>query len=114
VPQYDEAFHVVAPLDDLLAQQRYLCHRSFSLPRVLAAVGPDQFEPGKALASLVEDQPSPVAVLDCGGVDDDPYRQPFAVDQGMDFAALHLLAGVVTHLAVGTDPFFEYRPDGTI
>jgi hypothetical protein len=36
-------------------------HRSFNLPRVVAAIGPDQFDPGKALAYLVEDQPDRVA-----------------------------------------------------
>ena len=38
-------------------------------------------------------------------MDDDPHRQPFAVDQGVDFAAIHLLAGVVAHLAVSAAPF---------
>jgi hypothetical protein len=38
-------------------------------------------------------------------VDDHPHRQPFAVNLGVDFAALHPLAGVVTHLVVGTAPF---------
>src|SRR5215471_16172858 len=38
-------------------------------------------------------------------MDDDPHRQPFAVDQGVDFSALHLLAGVITHLVVFTAPF---------
>ena len=54
---------------------------------------------------LVEDQPGHVKILDRGGVDDDPHRQPFAVDQGMDFAALYLLAGVVAHVLVITTPF---------
>jgi hypothetical protein len=31
-------------------------------------------------------------------VDDDAHRQPFAVDQGVDFAALHLEAAVLTGL----------------
>ena len=43
------------------------------------------------------------AVCHRGGMDDDPHRQPLAVDQGVDFAALHLLAGVVTHLVVHLD-----------
>ena len=38
-------------------------------------------------------------------MNDDPHRQPFAVDQGMDFAALHLLADVVPHFVVFTAPF---------
>ena len=38
-------------------------------------------------------------------MDDDPDRQPLAVDEGVDFAALHLLAGVITHLVVSAAPF---------
>jgi hypothetical protein len=104
--QDDEALPVVAPLDDLHTQRRHLCHRSVNLPGVVAAIGPDQFEPREAPAYLVEDESGPVAVLDRGRVDDDAHRQPFRVDQGVDFAALHLLAGVVTHLVVSTAPFF--------
>jgi hypothetical protein len=37
-------------------------------------------------------------------VDNDPHRQPFGIDQSVDFAALHVLAGVVTHLVVFTAP----------
>jgi hypothetical protein len=44
-------------------------------------------------------------------MDDDPHRQPFAVDQGVDFAALDLLAGVVTDLLVITAPFFADLTD---
>ena len=38
-------------------------------------------------------------------MDDDPDRQPLAVDQGVDFTALHLLAGVVAQMAVSAAPF---------
>jgi hypothetical protein len=103
--QDDEVLHVVAAFDDLHAQQRYPCYRSFNLPRVIATIGPNQFESGKALAHLVEDQPGPVVVLDRGGVGDDSHRQTFTLDQGVDFAALHLIAGVVTHLVVSAVPF---------
>ncbi len=54
---------------------------------------------------LVEDQPGTVAVLDGGGVDDDPHRQSLGIDQGVDLAAFHLLAGVVTHCVVFAAPF---------
>jgi hypothetical protein len=40
-------------------------------------------------------------------VDDDPHRQSLGVDQGVDLAALHLLAGVVTHRVVFTAPLYE-------
>jgi hypothetical protein len=58
-----------------------------------------------APAALVEDQPGPVAVLDCGGVDENPHRQPFTPDQGVDLAALDPLADVVTHFVVVPAPF---------
>src|SRR6516162_4053699 len=103
--QGDEALHVVTPLDDRQAQPRHLCHRSVYLPGVVAAIGPDQLEPRETLAYLVEHQAGPVTILNGGRVDNDPHRQPLAVNQGVDLAALHLLAGVVTHLAVVIAPF---------
>ncbi len=103
--QDDEALHVVAPLDDLHAQQRHLCHRSVNLPRVVAAIGLDQFEPREAPSYLVEHQPGAVAILDRGRVDNHPHRQSLGIDQGVDLAAFHLFAGVVTHLVVFTAPF---------
>src|SRR5439155_203312 len=54
-------------------------------------------------------EPGPVAVLDRGRVGDDAHRQPFSVDQGVDFAALHLLAGVVTH-SLSVSPPFPFPP----
>ena len=103
--QDDEALHVVAALDDLHAQNGHFGHGRFDLPGVVAAIGPDQFEPGEAPSYLVEHQPGAVAILDCGRVDDHPHRQSLGIDQGMDLAAFHLLAGVVTHLVVFTAPF---------
>ena len=100
-----ETVHVVAPLDDLLAQHWHLGHGRFNLPRVAAAIGPDQFEPEETPAYLFEDQAGPIAVLNGGGVDDDPHRQPFGIDQCVDLATLHLLAGVVTHRVVFAAPF---------
>src|SRR3954454_14346708 len=75
------------------------------LPRVVGPVGPDQLEPGKAVAYLVENQHGPVAVLDVGGVDDDAQRQSFGVDERVDLAALHLLGSVVAYTAVAAAPF---------
>jgi hypothetical protein len=57
------------------------------------------------MAYPVEDQAHPVTVLDRAGVDDDAHRQLFAINQSVDFTALHLFASVVTHLAVSTAPF---------
>jgi len=103
--QHDETLHVVAPVDDRQTQPRHSCHRRVNLPRVVAAIGPDQFKPREEAADPVEHQTGPVAILNGGRVDNDPHRQPFAVDQGVDFAALHPLAGVVAHFIVFTAPF---------
>ena len=98
-------FYVVAPFDNLHAQSRHLCHRRVYLPGVVAAIGPDQFEPWEPPTDLVEHKTGPVAVLDRGGMDDDPHRQPFTIHQSVDLAALDLLTGVVPHLVVFTAPF---------
>src|SRR5713226_6699177 len=61
---------------------------------LLAAIGPDQFEPREAPPYLVEHQPGAVAILDRGRVDDHPHRQSVGIDQGADLAAFHLFASV--------------------
>ena len=102
--QDDEALHVVAPLDDLHAHHRHRCHRSVNLPSVVAAIGRSVRARGSAVVSC-RAPTGTIAVLDRGGVDNHPHRQPFAVDQGVDFTALHLLSGVVTHLVVSAASF---------
>jgi hypothetical protein len=42
------------------------------LPRVVAIIRPDQFEPRKAVADFVEDERRAIAVLDAGGMNDGP------------------------------------------
>jgi hypothetical protein len=82
-----------------------LATASFDLVSGVAGIGPHEFEPGKALADLVEDHTRPVAILQAGGMDDDPQRQAFNVGQGVELATLHLLAGVTTHCVVFTPAF---------
>ena len=65
--------------------------RAFATAASTCRLGPDEFEPREVPAYLVEDQPGPVAVLDRGGANDDPHRQPFAVDQGADLVAFTCL-----------------------
>ena len=55
--QDDEALRVVALLDDLHAQRRHPCHRSFSPPGVVAAIGRDRLELREAPAYFGEEQP---------------------------------------------------------
>lgn len=75
------------------------------MPRVVAIVRPDQFEPRKAVADVVEDKRRAVAVLDAGGMNDGPQRQAFGVDKGVNLAPLDLLSGVIAYLAIKTAPF---------
>ena len=51
--QQNEALHVVAALDDFDAQRRNFGDRRVDLMSVVAAVGPDEFEPGKAVTDFV-------------------------------------------------------------
>src|SRR5262249_53731358 len=51
--QDDETLYAVAPFDDLQAKPRHFRHRSVNLPCVVAAIGPDQFEPREPSAYLV-------------------------------------------------------------
>jgi len=94
---HDEAFHVIRALDDFEPESRRSGDGVFDLTGVVAGVGPNELQPWKALANLVKNQGCAVAILHARGVDDHAQRQAFDVDEGMHFAALHLLAGVVTH-----------------
>ena len=58
-----------------------------------------------ALADFVEDQSRAITILDTSGMNHDPDRQPFGVDERVKLAALHLLAAVVTHLVIFAAPF---------
>jgi hypothetical protein len=75
------------------------------LPRVVAIVRPDQFEPGETIADFIKDEGRPIAILGAGGMNDDPQRQAFGVDKGVNLAPLDLLTGVIAYLAIKTAPF---------
>src|SRR5512134_3788429 len=60
--QHDEAGHVIAPLDDLDPEVGDLGDGLIDLAGVVAAIGPDQFEPWEARADLVEDEGGAVAI----------------------------------------------------
>src|SRR5207245_7508618 len=51
----------------------------------VAAIVPDQFEPGEAPSYLVEHQPGAVAILDRGRVDDHPHRQSLGLLRPVTF-----------------------------
>ena len=103
--QDDETAHVVGALDDLQSQTRDFGDGIDDPMRVVAAVGPDQLQPRVALADLAQHQSRAIAILDAGGMNYDPDWQPLGVDERVKLAALHLLAGVVPHLAVAAAPF---------
>jgi hypothetical protein len=69
---------------------------------VVACVGPNKFQPWKALADLVEDEDRATAVLNASRMDDHMQRQAFDINEGVYLVALHLLAGVVAHCVLFT------------
>ena len=51
------------------------------LAGVVAAVGPDEFEPIEALADAVQDQGAAIPTLDGGGVNHHAQGRAFGIDQ---------------------------------
>ena len=92
--------HVVAPPDNLHVQQRHLCYHSFNLPPVAAAIGPDQIEPRETPADLVRASPAQSRSWIAAEWTTTRIDSPSLSTKGVDFAALHLLAGAVTYLVV--------------
>ena len=72
--QHDEAFRVVRALDDFEPEPRRSRDGVFDLVSVVARVGPDKLQPGKALADLVEDEGRAIAILDARRMDDHAQR----------------------------------------
>lgn len=103
--QDDKSAHIVGTFDDLQSQAGDFGDSINDLMCVVAAIGPDQFEPRMALADLIEHQCCAIAILDAGGMNNDADRQSFGVDEGVNLAALHFLAGIISHLVVATAPF---------
>ena len=73
--QDDEAFDVVGALDDFEPEPRRSGHGVLELMGVVACVGPNKFQPWKALADLVEDEDRAIAVLNASRMDDHMQRQ---------------------------------------
>jgi hypothetical protein len=61
----------------------------------VAAVGPDQLQTRKQPGQPLERQPSAIAVLNVGGVDDNRQDQPQRVDDDVTLAPDYLFARVV-------------------
>lgn len=60
-----------------------------------SAVGEEVAQPREGFVDGFDDEPSPVAVLDVGGVDYDPNEQTSGIGHDMSLAALHLLGRIV-------------------
>ena len=84
--QDDEAFQVITTLDDLEAQHGNFGDGGFDLPRVVAIIRPDQFEPRETIADFVKNEGRPITILNTRRVNDGPYVQPFSIDERMDLA----------------------------
>ena len=86
--QDDKSCTVVGTFDDLHPQRRLRGDGVFDLAGVVAAIGPDEFEPIEALADAIKHQGGAVPVLNGGGVNHHAQGQAFGIDQSVDFAPL--------------------------
>ena len=72
---------------------------------MIAAIGPQKLQPWKASADFVEHEGRAIAILYPGRMDDNAHRQAFGINERVNLAALHFLAGVIAYSAVVTAPF---------
>jgi hypothetical protein len=72
---------------------------------VVSAVRPQKFKPGKAVADFMEHQRGSITILVARRMNDDTQRQTLRIDQRMNFAPLHFLAGVILGQTIMTAPF---------
>jgi hypothetical protein len=85
---------VIGALDDLKPEPRRFSDSVLDLMGVLAGVGPNEFQPGKALVDLVEQQVAPSRSW-MPAEWTITSSEALNIDEGV--APLHLLAGVITH-----------------
>jgi hypothetical protein len=101
----DEAVQLIA-LDDLQRPGAGLGDSVGRLRALIAGIGEDTFDEGKQPACTpVEDQPSAVAILHVGRVDDDVQQEAERVDKDVPLAARDLLARVIARRIDRSPPF---------
>src|SRR5262249_14752327 len=101
----DEAMQLVA-LDDLDGPGSGPCERRRQLRPLIVGIGEDAFDEGEAAArAAIEDQPSPIAILQVGRVDDDVQREAERVDENVPLAARDLLTRVIARRIERRPPF---------
>ena len=101
----DEAMQFIA-LDDLQRPVSGLCDNRCHLRCLIAGVGEDPFDKGEQTASApIEDQPSAIAILQVGGVDDHVQQEAERVDEDVPLATLDLLARVIARRIDRGPPF---------
>lgn len=81
------------PLDDL-EPQPFRCRRAGGDLALVATVGEQEAQSGKAAANAPADHHEAIAILDVGRMDRERQRQAQGVGDQMTLAAQHLLAGV--------------------
>lgn len=101
----DEAMQLIA-LDDLQPPAAGLCDDRGHLRSLIAGVGEDPFDEGEQAArAAIEDQPSAIAILQVGGVDDHVQQEAERVDEDVPLATLDLLARVIARRIDRGPPF---------
>lgn len=89
-----EAFGAVGTLDDFERELADLLQGSPQLRPGIAAIGEDMAQPRPALEDRFQDGGRSVAVLNVGGMDDQPDHEAERIDDDMPLAAHDLLARV--------------------
>ena len=101
----DEAMQLVT-LDDRDGPGSGLGEGRRQLRSLVAGVGEDAFDEGEqAACAAIEHQPSAIAVLDIGRVDDDVQQEAERVDEDVPLATLDLLARVIARPIERRPPF---------
>ena len=79
------------------------------LRALIAGIGEDALDEGKALAGAAEEDTDAVAVLNVGGVDLDAQQEAERIDENVPLAPGNLLAGVVA-LRIPRPPLWNGPP----
>ena len=101
----DESMQFVA-LDDLDDPAPARSDGMSQLRPLIVGIGEDPFDEGEEAARApIEDQPSAIAILHIGRVDDDVQQEAERVDENMPLATLDLLARVIARRIERRPPF---------
>jgi hypothetical protein len=102
--QDDEAMRI-APLDDFYSPSTGGGDRPFHCSALIAGVGEDHGDEGKAAARLTQNLARAIAILHAGGMNDDAQEKAERIDKDVALATDDLLARVIALRVQSRAPF---------